>query len=44
MNVHCLQSHHQIKYHVHLLQALLDALQFMGLMVLENTIPTAVDS
>ena len=44
MNVHCLQLHHQIKYHVHLLQALLAAPQFMGLMVLENTIATAVHS
>ena len=44
MNVHCLQLHHQIKYHVHLLQALLAAAQFMGLMVLENSTLTMVDS
>ena len=44
MNVRCLQLHHQIKYHVHLLQALFAAAQFMGLMVLENIIPTVVDS
>ena len=44
MNVRCLQSYHQIKYHVHLLQVLLAAAQFMGLMVLENIIPIVVDS